>query len=61
MFAILVELVPSDVRSKSIAVALFIINNVGGNLPVIVDPVANAYSYKTAMTVLYPGALITSK
>lgn len=61
MFAILVELVPANIRSKAVAIVLFCINNVGGNTPVIVDPIANATTYRTAIIILYPGALITSK
>ncbi|XP_035709150.1 uncharacterized protein LOC118436091 isoform X2 [Folsomia candida] len=60
MFAILVELVPTDIRSKAVSIVLFCINNVGGNTPVIVDPIANITSYRTAIIILYPGALITS-
>jgi len=61
MFAVMVELVPADVRSTAIGILLFIINNFGGNLPVIVDPLKNKYDYRTAILALYPGALITSK
>jgi hypothetical protein len=61
MFAVMVELVPADVRSIAIGTLLFIINNFGGNLPVIVDPLKNLYSYRTAIMILYPGALATSK
>lgn len=61
MFAILVELVPSNIRSKAVAVVLFCINNVGGNTPVIVDPIANRTSYRTAIIILYPGSLFISK
>jgi hypothetical protein len=60
MFTILVELVPSDIRSKAVAIALFFINNVGGNTPVIVDPLSNLFTYRTAVVILYPGSLFVS-
>lgn len=60
MYAILVELVPANFRSTAVGVALFVINNVGGNLPIVVDPLAAATDYRTAIAILYPGALLAS-
>ena len=60
MFAILVELVPLKLRSTAVGVALFVINNAGGNLPVLVAPISSALDLRSAIAILYPGALITS-
>lgn len=61
MYAILVELVPANFRSTAIGVALFVINNVGGNLPIVVDPLAAATDYRTSLAIMYGGAILTSK
>lgn len=61
VFAILVELLPHEIRSLGMAVALFAINNFGGNVPVIISPLSNALSYRTALIYLYPGSLLLSK
>lgn len=61
VFAILVELLPASFRSLGLAISLFIVNNVGGNLPVIVTPLTKAFGFRGALTVLYPGALFISK
>ncbi|CAL8071526.1 unnamed protein product [Orchesella dallaii] len=60
MYAILVELVPANYRSTAVGLALFVINNVGGNLPIVVDPLSSVTDYRTAIAILYPGALLTS-
>ncbi|OXA59747.1 D-xylose transporter [Folsomia candida] len=60
VFAILVELLPHEIRSLGMAVALFAINNFGGNVPVIISPLSNALSYRTALIYLYPGSLLLS-
>ncbi|CAG7823077.1 unnamed protein product [Allacma fusca] len=60
MFTILMELVPLRYRSTALAIALFIINNVGGNVPVLVHPISSVTSYRTAITIFYSGALFTS-
>lgn len=60
MFAILVELVPARIRSTALGIALFIINNVGGNLPIIVDPLSSLVGFRGALLILYPGALAAS-
>ena len=41
--AIVVELVPTPLRTVAVAVYLFIISNIGGNLPLLVPPIQNAY------------------
>lgn len=41
--AVLVELVPSDVKTTAVAAYFFIISNVGGNMPLLVPPVKTAF------------------
>ena len=38
MFTVLVEIVPPAIRSVCIGSFLFLMNNVGGNLPLLIDP-----------------------
>lgn len=38
-FAVVVEIVPLQIRSTTIGLFLFVINNIGGNMPILVDPV----------------------
>jgi hypothetical protein len=61
MFTILVELVPASIRSSAFGVAFFIMENVGGNLPVIVEYLTTLMGYRTALTLMYPGELLASK
>ena len=41
--AVLVELVPADVRTTAVAAYFFIISNIGGNMPLLVPPVKKAF------------------
>lgn len=62
MYATMVELVPGEFRSSAVAIALFIINNVGGIMPVLVGPLTHAVGdYRTAILLMDPGALLTSE
>lgn len=61
VFAILVELLPTKHRSMGLAISLFVVNNVGGNLPIIVTPLTSLFGFRGALTILYPGALLVSK
>ena len=36
LFTVLVELVPASIRSLSLGTFLFLVNNLGGNLPLLV-------------------------
>ena len=40
---IVLELVPVDLRTSSIALYLFVITNIGGNAPLLVTPIQNAF------------------
>ncbi|XP_001355572.1 putative metabolite transport protein HI_1104 [Drosophila miranda] len=55
VFAIVVEIVPLRVRSSTIGVFLFVMNNIGGNLPILVDPVAKVLGYRGSIMIFYAG------
>lgn len=55
VFAILVEIVPLQVRSTTLGVFLFVMNNIGGNLPILVDPVAKAIGFRESISIFYAG------
>ena len=40
---VVVELVPTPLRTSAVAVYLFIISNIGGNLPLLVPPLQKAF------------------
>lgn len=61
VFAIVVEIVPLQVRSSTIGVFLFVMNNIGGNLPILVDPVAKAIGYRGSIMIFYAGLYGVSK
>jgi hypothetical protein len=61
VFAILVEIVPLSVRSTTVGVFLFVMNNIGGNLPILVDPVSKAIGYRESLYIFYGGAYFISK
>ncbi|XP_019878293.2 D-xylose transporter [Aethina tumida] len=56
LFAILVEIVPLKVRSTTVGVFLFVMNNIGGNLPILVEPVSKAIGYRESLYIFYVGA-----
>ncbi|KAL7633895.1 UNVERIFIED_CONTAM: hypothetical protein RMT77_015856 [Armadillidium vulgare] len=60
VFAVLLELLPPPIHTTSIAVFLFIINNVGGNAPLLITPLRKAFDYRTAILILYPGCYLLS-
>ncbi|GFG28793.1 hypothetical protein Cfor_03022 [Coptotermes formosanus] len=60
VFAILVEIVPLSVRSTTVGVFLFVMNNIGGNLPILVDPVSKAVGYRESLYIFYGGTYLIS-
>jgi len=42
-------------------VFLFFMNNIGGNLPVLVEPLSKAIGYRESLWVFYVGAYFLSK
>ena len=63
LFTVLVEIVPASIRSVSIGAFLFLMNNVGGNLPLLVDPLAKipGVGLQTALYISWPGLTAASK
>ena len=63
MFTVLVEIVPVRIRSISIGTFLFLMNNVGGNLPLLVDPLAKlpGVGLQIALYISWPGLTAISK
>ncbi|KAB0790978.1 hypothetical protein PPYR_02778 [Photinus pyralis] len=55
LFAILVEIVPLQVRSTTVGIFLFVMNNIGGNLPILVDPVSRAIGYRESLYIFFAG------
>lgn len=55
VFAVLVEIVPLQVRSTTIGMFLFVMNNIGGNLPILVDPLAKSIGYRGSVMFFYAG------
>lgn len=61
LFTVIVEIVDPEVRSTIIAIFLFCMNQVGGNLPVVVTPLkARLDDYRHALYVMWPGCLALS-
>lgn len=65
--AVLVELVPAEVRTAAVAFYFFVISNIGGNMPLLVDPVKKAFqnaghtdvdALRDTLYLFYPGEYI---
>ncbi|RUS76157.1 hypothetical protein EGW08_016069 [Elysia chlorotica] len=65
--AVGVELVPAQVRTSAVAVYLFIISNIGGNVPLLVPPIQHSFedrgytkaeALRGALYILYPGLFV---
>ena len=61
LFTVIVEIVEPEVRASCIALFLFCMNQVGGNLPVLVTPIKSYLGdYRLALALLWPGFLCLS-
>jgi len=61
LFTVIVEIVDAEVRATCIAIFLFCMNQVGGNLPLIITPLkAHLDDYRTALALIWPGFLVLS-
>jgi len=65
--AVLVELVPSNVKTTAIATYFFIISNIGGNMPLLVPPLKAAFvdagygdvsALRNTLYLLFPGEYV---
>ncbi|MGH0145604.1 UNVERIFIED_CONTAM: hypothetical protein FKN15_006485 [Acipenser sinensis] len=59
--AIVVELVPPVIRTSAVAFYLFIITNIGGNMPLLVPPLTSLYGLRTALLILFPGMYVAGE
>ncbi|XP_032671900.1 D-xylose transporter [Odontomachus brunneus] len=55
VFAVVVEIVPLNLRSTTIGVFLFVMNNIGGNLPILVEPTRLAIGFRESLYIFYAG------
>ncbi|KAK6625807.1 hypothetical protein RUM43_006106 [Polyplax serrata] len=60
VFAILVEVVPLSMRSTTVGVFLFVMNNVGGNLPILIEPIRTSLGFREALYIFYAGFYLIS-
>jgi len=60
LFAILLELVPANVCSIIVGMFLFVMNNVGGNLPVVIAPIKDMIGFRETLFIFYPGGYLLS-
>jgi len=62
LFTVVVEVVPAHIRSGTIGTFLFLMNNVGGNLPMLVEPLAKSpgLDLHWALYIMWPGLLAAS-
>ena len=61
LFAVLVEIIPKHLCSLVIGIFLFVMNNVGGNLPVVIDPLSKLIGYREVLYIFYPGGYLLSE
>lgn len=61
MFAVVVEIVPLNLRSTTIGVFLFVMNNIGGNLPILVEPTRIIIGFRESLYIFYAGFYGISK
>lgn len=61
VFAIVVEIVPLNLRSTTVGVFLFVMNNIGGNLPILVEPTRMVIGYRESLYIYYAGFYGISK
>lgn len=61
VFAVVVEIVPLHLRSTTIGAFLFVMNNIGGNLPILVEPTRRAIGFRGSLYIFYAGFYGLSK
>ncbi len=61
LFTAILEIVHPEVRSVVIGIFVFFMTNVGGNLPVLIDPLMEKTNYRTALMIFFPGLVGASK
>jgi len=62
LFTVVVEIVPAAIRSGSVGTFLFLMNNVGGNLPMLVEPLTKVQGLglHSTLYIMWPGLVAAS-
>ncbi|KAG7205141.1 hypothetical protein KM043_005510 [Ampulex compressa] len=55
VFAVVVEIVPLSMRSTVVGVFLFVMNNIGGNLPILVEPTRWVIGFRESLYIFNAG------
>ncbi len=58
LFTVIVEVCDASVRSTAVGLFMFVLGNVGGNLPIVVDPLSKIIGYREAIYIVWPGEKI---
>ena len=58
--AVAMEMVPYDISSSGVALYLFVINIIGGNINLILPPLERVVGLQLAMVLLFPGSYIAA-
>ena len=58
--AVAMEMVPYDISSSGVALYLFVINIIGGNINLILPPLERVIGLQLAMVLLFPGCYIAA-
>ena len=53
--AVVIDLVPADLTTSAVAVYFFIIQIIGGNMPLFVTPITEGLNLRAAMVICFPG------
>ena len=56
LFVTLVEVSPRRVKTSVLGIFLFLMNNAGGNLPVLLDPLSKMVGYRQVSAVIIPSS-----
>ena len=54
LFVTLVEVSPRRVKTSVLGIFLFLMNNAGGNLPVLLDPLSKMVGYRQVSAIIIP-------
>ena len=56
LFVTLVEVSPRRVKTSVLGIFLFLMNNAGGNLPVLLDPLSKMVGYRQVSAIIIPSS-----
>lgn len=57
LITIVVEIVSVEVRAACLGIFLFVMNNVGGNLPTAIEPFIGWIGLRNALYIFFPGCI----